>query len=151
MKPRQIAPISARKRPLQARSERLVATILEAAIRVLARDGAQRFTTARVAETAGVSVGSLYQYFPNKQSILFRLQEDEWERTGEMLDTILTDTRRSAEARLQAAMRAFFRSECDEAPLRRALGDAASVYAVSSRARERRRRGLSVLLGLLDE
>ena len=66
MKTRQTAPISARKRPRQARSERLVATILEAAIRVLAREGAQRFTTARVAETAGVSVGSLYQYFPNK-------------------------------------------------------------------------------------
>jgi len=44
----------------------------------LAKEGAQRFTTARVAERAGVSVGSVYQYFPNNAAILFRLQTDEW-------------------------------------------------------------------------
>ena len=73
--------ISTRKQPKQSRSEALVATILEAAVRVLAEEGAQRFTTARVAERAGVSVGSLYQYFPNKASILYRLQSDEWKQT----------------------------------------------------------------------
>lgn len=68
--------ISSRKQPKQARSTELVATILEAAVQVLEKEGARRFTTARVAEKAGVSVGSLYQYFPNKASILFRLQSD---------------------------------------------------------------------------
>jgi AcrR family transcriptional regulator len=58
-----------------------VADILQAAAQVLADEGAQRFTTARVAEKAGVSVGSLYQYFPNKASILFRLQTEEWRST----------------------------------------------------------------------
>ena len=67
------ARISSRKRPKQARSTELVAAILEAAAQVLAKEGAPRFTTARVAERAGVSVGSLYQYFPNKAAILFRL------------------------------------------------------------------------------
>ena len=70
--------ISTRKQPKQARSKQLVGEILSAAGRVLARDGARRFTAARVAEEAGVSVGSLYQYFPNKEAILFRLQTDEW-------------------------------------------------------------------------
>ncbi len=65
--------ISSRKQPQQARSSELVASILEAAVQVLASEGAQRFTTARVAERAGVSIGSLYQYFPNKAAILFRL------------------------------------------------------------------------------
>ena len=74
------AQISSRKRPKQARSTELVAAILEAAAQVLAEEGASRFTTARVAERAGVSVGSLYQYFPNKAAILFRLQSDEWRR-----------------------------------------------------------------------
>jgi hypothetical protein len=50
--------ISARKNPRQTRSTQLVAAILEGAIRVLVRDGAYRFTTARVAEAAGVSVGA---------------------------------------------------------------------------------------------
>jgi tetracycline repressor-like protein len=66
-----------RKAPQQARSNELVAAVLEAAIQVLVKEGAQRFTMARVAERAGVSVGSLYQYFPNKAAILFRLQSAE--------------------------------------------------------------------------
>ena len=70
--------ILARKQPKQGRSTQLVAAILEAAIRVLQAEGAQRFTMARVAEKAGVSVGSLYQYFPNKESILFQLQREDW-------------------------------------------------------------------------
>jgi AcrR family transcriptional regulator len=57
-----------RKLPAQARSKQTVADILRGAIRVLERDGPLRFTTIRVAEAAGISVGSLYQYFPNKHS-----------------------------------------------------------------------------------
>ncbi|WAS99597.1 helix-turn-helix domain containing protein [Nannocystis poenicansa] len=65
--PRRPRPVlSPRKTPQQARSSRLVEAILQAAVRVLERDGAAAFTTVRVAERAGVSVGSLYQYFPNK-------------------------------------------------------------------------------------
>src|ERR1700710_734421 len=86
--------IASRKQPKQARSTELVAAILEAAIQVLAQEGAQRFTTARVAERAGVSVGSVYQYFPNKAAILFRLQSDEWRETNDMLRATLADTRR---------------------------------------------------------
>ena len=83
--------ISSRKQPRQARSSDLVAAILEAAAQVLASEGAARFTTARVAEKAGVSVGSLYQYFPNKAAILFRLQSDEWRQTTGLLRGILEE------------------------------------------------------------
>lgn len=65
--------VSPRKAPVQARSEQTVETILAAATRVLVRDGAAGFTTNKVAEKAGVSIGSLYQYFPNKESILAQL------------------------------------------------------------------------------
>ena len=88
--------ISSRKQPKQARATDLVAAILEAAVQVLASEGAQRFTTTRVAEKAGVSVGSLYQYFPNKAALLFRLQSDEWRQTGGLLRTILEDDRTTA-------------------------------------------------------
>src|SRR5690348_7188303 len=113
--------VSARKQPRQARSTRLVADILEAAGRVLAKEGATRFTTARVAEAAGVSVGSLYQYFPSKEAILFRLQTDEWKQTGQLIDSILTDRSVAPLDRLRAFVRMFFRSECDEMRLRVAL------------------------------
>ena len=89
---------SPRKLPVQARSTQLVADILQAAVRVLEREGGRRFTTIRVAQVAGVSVGSLYQYFPNKQAILVRLQRDEWEKTGATIDAILGDTRKHAAA-----------------------------------------------------
>jgi AcrR family transcriptional regulator len=94
----------------------------------LADEGAQRFTTARVAEKAGVSIGSLYQYFPNKAAILFRLQSDEWRRTTELLQGILDDPRRPPLERLRALVQAFLRSECEEAGVRLALSDSAPRY-----------------------
>lgn len=127
--------ISARKQPRQARSTRLVRYILEAAARVLAREGAHRFTTGRVAEAAGISVGSLYQYFPNKEAILFRLQAEEWRRTIDQLGRILGDARVEALGRLRAAVRMFFRSECDEAAFRSALEEAAPLYREAPESR----------------
>ena len=143
--------ISERKRPRQARSERLVATILEAASRVLARHGARHFTTARVAEAAGVSVGSLYQYFPNKESILFRLQTDEWQQTGSQMDTHLLDTTRPPMERLRAVVLMFFRSECDEAELRVALNDAAPLYRDAPETYEHRQEGRRRSLAFMKE
>src|ERR1700723_276517 len=128
MTDRRSTSISSRKQPQQTRSAELVATILEAAVQVLAKEGAQRFTTARVAEKAGVSVGSLYQYFPNKAAILFRLQSDEWRQTSELLRGILEDVRRPPLERLRTLVHTFIRSECDEAAVRVALNDAAPLY-----------------------
>jgi AcrR family transcriptional regulator len=64
-----------RKTPIQARSTVTGEAISEATIQVLLRHGAERLTTTRVAERAGVSVGTLYQYYPNKQSLLFAVLE----------------------------------------------------------------------------
>jgi AcrR family transcriptional regulator len=64
-----------RKRPRQARSTATVEAVLEATIQVLVAEGAPRLTTTRVAERAGVSVGTMYQYFPHKQSLLYAVLE----------------------------------------------------------------------------
>jgi AcrR family transcriptional regulator len=64
-----------RKTPIQARSAVTVEAIFEATIQVLLSHGAERLTTTRIAERAGVSVGTLYQYYPNKQSLLFAVLE----------------------------------------------------------------------------
>lgn len=141
MSTRRRAQISSRKQPKQARSNDLVAAVLEAAVQVLAKEGAQRFTTARVAERAGVSVGSLYQYFPNKAAILFRLQSEEWQRTGELLRGILEDAGKAPLERLRTLVHAFVRSECEEAEMRVALNDAAPLYRDAPEARELRAAG----------
>lgn len=59
-----------RKSPVQARSAASVEAILQATIQVLLQVGKERLTTTRVASRAGVSVGTLYQYFPNKSALL---------------------------------------------------------------------------------
>ena len=59
-----------RKTPSQERSSATFDAILEATIRLLVQHGPSGFNTTRIAETAGVSVGSLYQYFPNKTSLV---------------------------------------------------------------------------------
>jgi AcrR family transcriptional regulator len=59
-----------RKSPRQARSRQMVEAILDATARVLGKSGYARLTTNQVAEVAGVSVGSLYQYFPSKEALV---------------------------------------------------------------------------------
>lgn len=64
-----------RKKPSQARSKALVDALIQTTARVLIRDGWQALTTNQIARDAGVSVGSLYQYFPNKEALLLALVE----------------------------------------------------------------------------
>lgn len=81
---------SARKPPQQARAKVTVEAILDAAIRVLDREGAEAATTSRIAQVAGVSVGTLYQYFGNRDSIIDALQDREFERAVALLNEKLT-------------------------------------------------------------
>jgi AcrR family transcriptional regulator len=76
-----------RKTPVQARATVTVEAICEATIQVLLSQGADRLTTTRVAERAGVSVGTLYQYFPNKQSLLCAVFEDHLNRVAAAVES----------------------------------------------------------------
>lgn len=68
-----------RKAPQQARSTATLEAIHTATIQVLIAEGAGRLTTARVAERAGVSIGTMYQYYPHKQALLFAMIEQQLE------------------------------------------------------------------------
>ena len=70
MRQRSRALLEPRKTPVQARSSASVDAILKATLQVLIRVGKERLTTTRVALRAGVSIGTLYQYFPNKSALL---------------------------------------------------------------------------------
>ncbi|AXA78369.1 TetR family transcriptional regulator [Achromobacter xylosoxidans] len=143
--------LSERKQPQQARSAELVAAILQAGAQVLAKEGAARFTTARVAEKAGVSIGSLYQYFPNKAAILYRLQTQEWQQTSDLLRRLLEDARHAPPQRLRNLVHAFVRSECEEAVMRVALNDAAPLYRDAPEARATKEEGGRIVLAFLEE
>ncbi|PXY29454.1 TetR family transcriptional regulator [Prauserella coralliicola] len=73
-----------RKRPRQQRSRETVEVVLEAAAQVFEREGISA-TTNRIAERAGVSIGTLYQYFPNKRALLHALAERHLDEAGERL------------------------------------------------------------------
>lgn len=75
-------PQNMRKKPKQARSEKTLDAIIEAASQLLAKGGEAMLTTNRVAERAGVSVGSIYQYFADKDAILLALIKREREDIG---------------------------------------------------------------------
>ncbi len=84
--------ISPRKSPNQQRSRRTVEAVLEAAAQVLEAGGLARFTTNAVAERAGVSIGSLYQYFPGKDAIMAALIRREAARFDTALDQAIRVT-----------------------------------------------------------
>ena len=79
--------IAQRRRPVQRRSREMVERILDAAARVLAREGYAAMSTNRVAEEAGVSIGSLYRYFNDKSEIVEHLRV----RVNEEVLASLTD------------------------------------------------------------
>lgn len=66
---------SPRRRPLQQRAQETIETILRATAQILRREGVDRLTTNRVAERAGVSIGSLYQYFPDKEALVATVRQ----------------------------------------------------------------------------
>lgn len=117
-----------RKKPRQARSQETHRAILQAAARVLRDEGPAAFNTNRVAQVAGVSVGSLYQYFPNKAALLFQLDVLDSKVVWEEIEALLADTRRPPRKRIDAAIHRFFRSEADEAATRGSLRRAEAFF-----------------------
>jgi AcrR family transcriptional regulator len=121
--------VSPRKSPRQARSRRMKEDLLEAAARVLERHGAEHFTTNHVAEAAGASVGSVYQYFPNKAALLVALHEREAEVTWQKLAPLLDDAKRSARERFESLISAFFQVQAEAARHHAALNDTRASVA----------------------
>lgn len=79
------------KAPRQARSQATVNAILDATVRVFDREGAEAATTTRIAAVAGVSVGTLYQYFAHRDAILDALQLREFDRAVELMSDVLSE------------------------------------------------------------
>ena len=89
-----------RKEPKQIRSKLMFDSILEASTRVLEEVSFKKFTTNRVAEAAGISIGSLYQYFPNKQSILIELERIAIDKITANIENLLFDENHTSQDRL---------------------------------------------------
>ncbi|MEO8131442.1 MAG: TetR/AcrR family transcriptional regulator [Bryobacteraceae bacterium] len=121
------AVLEPRKSPVQARSAATVDAILEAAIQVLLQVGKERLTTTNVARRAGVSVGTLYQYFPNKSAMLKAVLERHMDEVTEAIERVCGEQRGNGlEQMASALMTAFLGAKMRDAKASVAL------YAVSS-------------------
>jgi AcrR family transcriptional regulator len=116
-----------RKSPVQARSAASVEAILKATIQVLLKIGKDRLTTTRVAARAGVSVGTLYQYFPNKSALLRAVLQRHMDEIGSAMETACREqTGSSLEKMATALVTSFLAAKMKDAKASVAL------YAVSS-------------------
>ncbi|HZD49266.1 MAG TPA: TetR/AcrR family transcriptional regulator [Silvibacterium sp.] len=82
---------SARRRPKQRRARQTVEAVLDAVVRILRRGGVGAITTNRIAEVAGVSIGSVYQYFPDKRAIFVALHERHVQEIDRMVHAVLVE------------------------------------------------------------
>ena len=116
-----------RKSPVQARSTASVDAILEATVQVLLDLGKERLTTTRVASRAGVSVGTLYQYFPNKSALLQAALKRHLDGVTETVERVCREQKGNSLANMGTALvDAFLRAKMNDGKTSVAL------YAVSS-------------------
>lgn len=121
-----------RRIPRQARAEETVSAILEAAAQVLEAGGLAAFTTNAVAERAGVSIGTLYQYFADKQALLRALAERELRRTLTAVASALRgDPQAPGEQRVRAMVRALVNAFSGRQRARRAVIEAILAQGMS--------------------
>jgi AcrR family transcriptional regulator len=93
-----------RKSPVQARSTASVEAILKATIQVLLKVGKESLTTTRVAARAGVSVGTLYQYFPNKSALLRAALQRHMDEIGAVLEAVCREQAGSSLEKMATAL-----------------------------------------------
>lgn len=114
--------LSPRKKPRQARAAVTVDAIFEATIQLLVADGMHRLTTTRVAERAGVSIGTMYQYFPHKEALVYALNERYLENLAAMIETTCQAQEGATIGEMiEALIDTYWRAKTERADVTRAL------------------------------
>lgn len=152
MKDAQVHALQPRKKPRQARSRATVEAILEGCARVLEERGLSGLTTNEIAARAGVGIGSLYEFFPNREAVLAALAHERLEALRHEVDAALDEAIRRPEGEglafllafivdRVAAQRALFRALLREAPFLREIPETqraiASFFDLGALARRR--------------
>jgi AcrR family transcriptional regulator len=139
-----------RKTPIQARAAATVVAIFEATIQVLLSVGADRLTTTRVAERAGVSVGTLYQYFPHKQALLYAVFEAHMEKVSSAVEAACKGAyHQPLAAMIQQVVEAYIDAKMERADVSVALYKVAAEVggpAVVKRTVQRTRKAIEAML-----
>jgi len=141
---------SPRKQPSQARSTITVDAVIEATLQVLQREGYARLTTTRVAERAGVSIGSVYQYFPNRAALIAEVVRRHLMAVALAVDTAAAAHAGDALPRLiEAIVRAFLDAKCASVAITRSIQPALADIGIETVVRSVTQRGAAHLSALL--
>jgi AcrR family transcriptional regulator len=139
-----------RKTPTQTRAAVTVGAISEATIQILLKQGVNRLTTTRVAERAGVSVGTLYQYYPNKQSLLFAVLADHLDKVASAVESACEQARHKPLSDvIKAVVEAFVDAKMKRVDVSLALYQfavGAGGPALAKRVGQRSRKALEAML-----
>ena len=127
-----------RREPTQARSKRVYAAVLKAAEQTIVREGYAGLTTNHIARAANISVGSIYQYFPDKETIVAHLVDSKLESFSRELVESLAKTPGEADLRAFGERFVLARLEAQEkeAPLLREIIPHASQLGLTERLEE---------------
>ena len=129
-----------RKTPVQARANVTVEAIYEATIQLLLKNGLTHLTTIRIAKRAGVSVGTYYQYFPNKQALLVTLLSRHLRRVTTALEQTCKDNHGQSQATMVSAfLRTYVAAQLADIDTARAvyrMGLSIGAGAILSRERK---------------
>ncbi len=126
MPPRAQVVLEPRKSPIQARSVASIDAILKATIQVLLQVGKERLTTTKVAIRAGVSVGTLYQYFPNKRALLQAALKRHLTEVAEAVELVCREQEGRTLRQMAALITAFLHAKM------RVAQTSIALYSVSS-------------------
>lgn len=120
-----------KKQPLQARSVATVGFIKEAATRILKEQGLANFTTNHVAERAGVSIGSLYQYFPTKNALIAEIKRDHFAKLRDLIKSAyITNQHKPLEDIVAAFIKASIDAHLIDPELHRILSGDLSDFKI---------------------
>ena len=141
-----------RKQPLQSRSKETFGAILEAAARILEAEGLEAANTNAIAARAGVSIGSLYQYFPDKAAIFAELIRQAETGLGDLLEKLLAHTAgQSLEDRLKLLVKAGVAQQMSRPQLGRILDYLEATLPADATLKAVDERILRLIMQLLRE
>ncbi len=143
--------ISIKKQAKQQRAIATVDAIVKTAASILRTDGPSGFTANKVAEKAGVNISSFYQYFPNKEALLFHIAKANWGEQFTQLSTILSQDGPDNAQKLKNFIREFFIIEATEADLRRVLRIASIDLKDTAEYQELISKGASLFKGFIED
>jgi len=147
------SPVEPRKEPKQERSRQTYQVILQGASRIIRKFGVQKFSTNKVAEESGVSIGSLYQYFPSKEAVVAALIDQTFENEYTKLKTRLHEISPTLGARevIMQIFSHYYSIPAEDLAYRRVMIGAVSVVEKTTEAMRFHRAMAELILAYMAE